>query len=90
MSAVLDISAQQMHLYAAGKLLGSGVMAPLSELSDVNAWLGRSQWTQDPYLSGSYDEFRIYDVALSPDQLASIAAAGPDGHALSRSAVRAA
>lgn len=78
LSAVLDVSAGQMRLYAEGQLLGTGTMAPLSELSDVNAWLGRSQWTQDLYLRGSYDEFRIYDAALSPDQLASVEAAGPD------------
>ena len=78
LSAVLDVSAGQMRLYAVGQLLGTGTMAPLSELSDVNCWLGRSQWAQDSYLQGSYDEFRIYDAALSPEQLAAVEAAGPN------------
>jgi hypothetical protein len=78
LSAVLDVSAGQMRLYATGQPLGTGTMASLTQLSDVNVWLGRSQWTQDVYLRGSYDEFRIYDAALGPDQLALVEAAGPD------------
>ena len=43
----------------------------------VNDWLGRSQYN-DPYFKGSIDEFRIYDFALSAEQIASNFALGPD------------
>jgi len=75
---VLDASGGEMRFYAAGVLLGTSTMAPLAELSDVNDWLGQSQWIQDEHLRGTYDEFRIYDSALSPEQLAAVQNAGPD------------
>ncbi|HTI72943.1 MAG TPA: LamG domain-containing protein, partial [Candidatus Limnocylindria bacterium] len=43
----------------------------------VNDWLGRSQYP-DPFFNGSFNEFRIYDSALSPLQIAIDGAAGPD------------
>ncbi|HHY83912.1 MAG TPA: hypothetical protein GYA07_00040 [Verrucomicrobia bacterium] len=36
-------------------------------------WLGRSQYA-DPYLDGMLDDFRIYDRALTPAQIAALAA----------------
>jgi hypothetical protein len=77
-AVVYDVTGGQMRLYAAGTLLGTGMAAPLSMLSDVNDWLGRSQWIQDDHLQGTYDEFRIYDIALSPAELAAVEKAGPD------------
>jgi len=44
----------------------------------ANNWLGRSQFAADAFFNGAYDEFRIYDGALSPFQVAINAAAGPD------------
>lgn len=41
----------------------------LSDLNDVNSWLGRSQWGQDPTLRARLLDFRIYDVALSSEQV---------------------
>jgi Concanavalin A-like lectin/glucanases superfamily len=77
-AVVYDVTGGQMRLYAADALLGTGKIAPLSQLQDVNDWLGRSQWVQDIYLRGTYDEFRIYDIALSPAELAAVEKAGPD------------
>ena len=77
-AVAVDSEAQQLRLYAAGQLLGTAKPEPLSILSDENAWLGRSQWVQDDYLRGTYDEFRIYDVALSDAQLGALEAAGQD------------
>ncbi|MES2475812.1 MAG: PQQ-dependent sugar dehydrogenase [Verrucomicrobiota bacterium] len=51
---------------------------PLNQLQDVNNWLGRSQWTGDQNSNISYNEFRLYDYALTPAQIAASAAAGPD------------
>jgi Concanavalin A-like lectin/glucanases superfamily len=44
----------------------------LSDLDDVNSWLGRSQWGQDPTLRAHLLDFRIYDVALSSEQLSQV------------------
>lgn len=49
----------------------------LSTINDVNNWLGRSQWN-DAMFQGKYDEFRIYDGAMSASEMAAIVAAGPD------------
>jgi len=78
-AVVVDGTKQQLRMYAAGEPLGRGVAPSLAALSDENDWLGRSQWVQDTYLMrGTYDEFRIYDVALSDADLAALEAAGPD------------
>jgi hypothetical protein len=37
-------------------------------------WIGRSQWTPDPYLNGRVDDFRIYNGALSAAQIAALVA----------------
>jgi hypothetical protein len=50
----------------------------LSALNDVNNWLGRSNWTGDANTQGTFDEFRIYDVALTPAEVSASFAAGPD------------
>jgi hypothetical protein len=50
----------------------------LRHLNDVNNWLGRSNWTGDANFAGSYNEFRIYDTALSADDIAKNAFVGPD------------
>jgi hypothetical protein len=50
----------------------------LKNLNDVNNWLGRSNWTDDSNFDGSFNEFRIYNTALTADQVAANTAAGPD------------
>jgi hypothetical protein len=45
---------------------------------DIYGHLGRSLFAGDPYLSGSIDELRIYDVALSQAQVAYSDAQGKD------------
>jgi hypothetical protein len=44
----------------------------------VNNYLGKSQYA-DPYFTGSIDEFRIYNRALSASDIATSYAGGPDG-----------
>jgi hypothetical protein len=38
-------------------------------LNDVNNWLGRSNWAGDANTDATYNEFRIYDYALSPAEI---------------------
>ena len=69
-----------VRLYLDAQLLGSfaSPLAKLSELQDLNDWLGRSQTDSDHAYNGAYAEFRIYAAALSPCAIASELAAGPD------------
>lgn len=53
------------------------VNSELGDLNDVNNWLGRSNWTGDANLNGTFDEFRIYDTALDSTEVAASLAAGP-------------
>jgi hypothetical protein len=46
---------------------GGNAFVP-ADLNDVNNWLGRSNWTGDGNLAGSFDEFRIDDTALTEAQ----------------------
>ncbi|HEY7119258.1 MAG TPA: autotransporter-associated beta strand repeat-containing protein, partial [Tepidisphaeraceae bacterium] len=67
-------------LYLDGQLIGSGPIRDgftLATLSDINNWLGRSQFG-DPLIDGSYNEFRIYNNALSAQQVSADFAFGPD------------
>ena len=40
-----------------------------SDIDDVNCWSGRSNYTNDGNLQGTFDEIRIYDEALEPAKL---------------------
>jgi hypothetical protein len=76
---VLSASDQTLYLYLNGALQNQATgLSALSQLNDINNWLGRSQYQRDPELSGTIDEFRIYNVALSQVQIQASYAAGPD------------
>jgi hypothetical protein len=69
-----------MTLYLQGALVGTGAIHPdtnLRNATDNNNWLGRSQWP-DPVFDGSYNEFRIYDTALSAATVADHFRIGPN------------
>jgi uncharacterized repeat protein (TIGR03806 family) len=51
---------------------------PLSQIADVNNWLGRSQWTNDQNSNISYNDVRLYDHVLTPAQISANHTAGPD------------
>ena len=71
-----DYDANVSVLYSNGVLIASSVASTkLSTVQDVNNWLGRSQWG-DPMFVGSYNEFRIYNNALNPLEVAASYAAG--------------
>jgi len=68
------------RLYLNGALIAStsDPVNPSSDFKDHSNWLGRSQWQRDPYLNGTLNEFRIWQGVLSPEEIASHRAAGPD------------
>lgn len=81
--ALVFEDAQRFELYLDGSLVaGEGVVPSrrLAEIDDHNNWLGRSQWVQDQvvFLKATYDEFRIYGRALTPEELVGLADRGPD------------
>jgi hypothetical protein len=78
-AVVVDGSHGQALLYMDGVLAKSGPSAAIpSSIVSTNCWLGRSQFSGDPYLNGIFDEFRIYDAALSAGAIAQSYASGPD------------
>lgn len=73
-----DPAANTARMYSNAVLLVTGPAAiPLQNINDVNNWLGRSQWN-DAMFAGSYDEFRIYDNALSPLEVAASYVSGTE------------
>lgn len=75
----LDTQSDALTLYIDGMLAcAKALPLELAAIDDVNCWLGRSQFAADVGFSGSIDEFRIYDVALTASQVAFSYQAGPD------------
>ena len=71
---------QWYKLDAAGTTLKSGSMSTAWTLADMvqtNMWLGHSEWP-DSDANASYDEVRIWNIALSQAQLAENSMLGPD------------
>ncbi len=73
-----DYDANIARLYS-NAVLQATSKAPiaLKAINDVNNWLGRSQWG-DPMFMGTYNEFRIYNTALTPLEVAASRLSGPD------------
>jgi len=68
-------------LYVNGAPVGTNSNMTLSPANlgiTTNNYLGRSQYSADPYLNAEFDEFRIYNVALTPDQIRLAYTFGPD------------
>jgi len=51
--------------------------ASLRAIAVESAWLGRSQYAIDPYLSADYADARIYPRALTDCEIAAVTAEGP-------------
>jgi hypothetical protein len=75
-----DPLAALSQLYLNGVLVNS-VAKSLNQMrhfTDYNNWLGRSQWTRDPFFKGELDEFRVWDGVLAAQDIAEHFAAGPN------------
>jgi hypothetical protein len=79
--ALVFASGSYAELYLDGKRIGrtlpSTPLFSLSDIDDVNDWIGRSQWNNDHTFNGTVDEFRIYGQALTPCAVQALAVAGP-------------
>jgi hypothetical protein len=77
-AASYDYTGNSAVLYSnAVEMVRGPAAVPLNIINDVNNWLGRSQW-DDGMFTGSYNEFRIWEGALSADRIAANFAAGPN------------
>lgn len=78
-AVVADTSTQTLAFYLNGALVGAiPFSGSFSHLTDVNNWLGRSQFSADPYFVGSIQELRIFSVARTAAQILASVRAGPD------------
>lgn len=78
-AVVADVTNDQLVLYLDGaRVAESPWSGDLVGLNDVNVWLGRSQYDDDPEINGTYHEFRVYGAALTDAEVATSYAAGPD------------
>lgn len=76
---VIDSRRNSMALYVNGVLDVEGTLTQrLGGIADVNVWLGRSQFADDPSLDADITEFRIYDAALAAADVALSDRLGPD------------
>jgi len=74
----VTLSGEVGTLYLNGSVIGSNTamaFAPFRLAGTNQNWIGRSQFSPDPYFSGLIDEFRIYYNALTAGQIAALAAA---------------
>ena len=80
-AVVVDDSEDQWRLYFDGALQATDTFVDhLSDVHDINNWLGRSQFVDDATRSfkGTYLEFRIYDAALTDSEVETSFSEGPD------------
>ena len=79
-TVVVNPSNNQMYYYNGAAVVSTlnGNVPPLSGINDIYGLIGRSLYNDDPVLSGSINEFRIYSGVITPQQVALDDAAGPD------------
>ena len=77
---VADFGLNTATIYLNGVLLGDDpdFTKELTDIHDVYSYLGKSLYPYDPNLVGSIHEFRIYDGALNPVEVAASYESGPD------------
>ncbi|MES2469636.1 MAG: lamin tail domain-containing protein [Verrucomicrobiota bacterium] len=70
----------QLRYYRNGTL-GATVNSTrlLKNILDNNCWLGRSNSSTDNNFQGAYEEFRVWDGAMFPDEITDSIAAWPSG-----------
>ncbi len=76
---VYNPSAGMALIYTNGVLeISHAVSISLTNVSLDAAALGRSPWSNDPWLAGAVDEFRIYSGQLLPADIAATQIVGPN------------
>jgi hypothetical protein len=76
---VVDDAGNMLTLYLDGIFAGAQALSrPLANVNATHCWLGRSNDVTDPYFGGKFDEFRVYDAALTADVIAFSFESGPN------------
>jgi alpha-L-arabinofuranosidase len=80
-TAVFNPPLGYLALYTNGVLAvqNSSVTIPMSSVSNLFSYIGRSLYSGDSYFNFNLDELRIYNGALSPVEIAATQALGGDG-----------
>jgi len=74
-----DTDAHYEELYLDGATIGAGYAdVDPAAANYANFWIGRSQFSADPFYNGTINELRTYDNALSADQVLASYLAGPN------------
>jgi hypothetical protein len=71
-TAVIDASTMRLSLYIDGSLAQGNrttTVLPKDLGKTTQNWLGRSQYTADPYFNGMIDDFRVYNRVLSEGEI---------------------
>lgn len=77
-AVVIDSQSDRFLLYLNGVLDASEVLTQrLSEIQDVNVWVGMSQFSSDPFLNADMSELRFYARALSAREIRTSFELGP-------------
>lgn len=78
----LGVDNTSLSFYVNGSLIGTATGADdLSDVGNAVAYLGKSVYANDPYFTGSINEFRIHNDILTAGQIAASSTAGPAGQA---------
>jgi hypothetical protein len=78
-ACVWDGPAKEIKIYINGHLEGTiATTMNLAAAARENAFLGDSSYPGDPYFNGSINEFRIYDTALTDEEVTESFNGGPD------------
>jgi hypothetical protein len=79
-TAVYDPPARYIALYTNGILqsINQNVTTPLSSVQNVYSYICKSLYNGDPYGDYELNDFRIWNGALSPLEIAGCEVAGPD------------
>jgi hypothetical protein len=74
----VSASLRTLELFLDGDLIGRVPSdVPVSSIENVNNWLGRSQYDNDPYLHASYAGVQVFDSALAECAIRTLYAKGP-------------
>lgn len=77
---VVTLNTSNIAFYIDGALVGTSSLSAnnkISNISNVNAWLCKGGYDNDPSWLGSIDEFNIYEGLLSPGTIAEHASTWP-------------
>jgi regulation of enolase protein 1 (concanavalin A-like superfamily) len=71
LAVVIDATAMRLRLYQDGAMVRDSATTLLPKDLGVTTqnWLGRSQYTADPFFNGFLDDFRIYNRVLSESEV---------------------